>query len=89
MTASLRPFYSCGRSSPTNIESTCFQILSPSIWIIGACSYNLPISLDSRTNTSFVALWLVANGFEVFDNTISYCVIKRSTEQRVFTLSFP
>ena len=45
MTASLRPFYSCGRSSPTNIESTCFQILSPSIWIIDACSYTCPYLL--------------------------------------------
>ena len=39
MTVPLRPFSGQGHSPPTNIESTCFKILFPSIWIIGACNY--------------------------------------------------
>ena len=50
---------------------------------------HLLISLDSRTNIDNVALWVTAHSFEVFGNTVSYFVTKRSTEQHFMTLSLP
>ena len=50
---------------------------------------HLPISLDSRTKTAYVALWVMAYGFEVFGNTISYFFTKGSTKQHFMTLSLP
>ena len=50
---------------------------------------HLHVSLDSRPTTGYVALWIMAQSFEVFVNRVSPFITKRSTEQRFMTLSLP
>ena len=42
-----------------------------------------------QENTGYVAFWVMVHSFEVFGNTTSYFVTKRSAEQHFMTLSLP